>query len=197
MRVVLLWIVLLLAGCAAPTPPRPAMAPLGVNGDFGYSSRELGPDKVEVVYRGAAVPVSPIDPNDASKSNGEQAKAHDLALWRAAQVAAERNKAGFTIDSEHGDNDVLVQRRTYYRPNPFYDPFFSPFDDPFWPHTHRIGGPYGNPAYNFQEVRTATSRAQATLSVTLYTVMDPKVAGMLSTGDTLARLQAARSGAVY
>jgi hypothetical protein len=46
-------------------------------------------------------------------------------------------------------------------------------------------------------LQTATARAQIKLTVTLYPEYDPKVDGMLSTAETLSKLQAARSGAVY
>jgi hypothetical protein len=130
-------------------------------------------------------------------------KAHDLALWRAAQLAQERGKAGLKIDNEKRDSDVEVQRRSYYRPSPFYDPFWDPYDDPFWPRYrrpffHGYGYGYGGDwPYSYQQVRTATARAEITLTVTLYESYDPKVEGMLSTAETIAKLQAARAGAVY
>ena len=46
-------------------------------------------------------------------------------------------------------------------------------------------------------MRTATARAEITLTVTLYQSYDPKVDGMLSTAETLQKLKAMRSGAVY
>jgi hypothetical protein len=51
--------------------------------------------------------------------------------------------------------------------------------------------------YRFEEVRTASSRAEAKLTATLYDAFDPKVEGMLATDATLARLQAARGGEMY
>ena len=41
----------------------------------------------EVTYRGEAVRVSASNPRDDSRTQAEQDKAHDLALWRAAQIA--------------------------------------------------------------------------------------------------------------
>ena len=186
-----------LAGCAAPVPPRPAMAPLGANGDFGYSERDLGADKVEVTYRGAAVQVSPANPRKDSRTEAELDKAHDLALWRAAEIATARGKAGLKVESETRNSDVVVQQRSYYRPNPYYDPFFSPFDDPFWPGYSRPFGPFHGPAYAFQTVHMATTRAEVTLTITLYPNFDPKADGMLSADETLALMKASRSGAVY
>lgn len=199
MRMPVLLAVLALAatGCAAPQPPKPAMAPLGVNGEFGYSERDLGPDKIEVTYRGAAVRVSSISPHDDAKSRMELEKAHDLALWRAAQIASERHKAGLKIDDESTSSDVETQHHTYYRPDPFYDPFFDPYDDPFWPPFRRPFGPDFGPMYRVEEVRTATSRAEVKLTVSLYDAYDGSGADMLSTDATAARLRAARGAEAY
>ena len=199
LRVLAAVLLISLGACATP-PPKPAMVPLGTGGDFGYSSKDLGPDRVEVTYRGDAVSVSVSNPREDSRTKAEIDKAHDLALWRAAQIAQERGQAGFKIDNENRDSDIEIQRRSYYRPSPFYDPFWDPYDDPFWPRRH---GLYRRPflnddyPYSYQQVRTATARAEIRLTVTLYSEYDPKVDGMLSTAETLAKLQAARSGAVY
>jgi hypothetical protein len=197
LRVLAAVLLIALAACASPAPPRPAMVPLGSSGgDFGYASKDLGPDRIEVSYRGDAVSVSASNPRDDSRTKAELDKAHDLALWRAAQIAQERGKAGLKIESEDRDSDIEVQRRSYYRPSPFYDPFWDPYDDPFWPRYRR---PFWHDdwPYSYQQVRTATARAEIRLTVTLYQSFDPKVTGMLSTAETLAKLKAARSGVVY
>jgi len=189
-----------LAACASPAPPKPAMVPVGTTGDFGYSSKDLGPDRIEVTYRGDAVTVSVSNPRDDSRTQAELDKAHDLALWRAAQIANERGKAGLKVENEKRDSDVEVQHRAYYRPSPFYDPFWDPYDDPFWPRHGYYRRPYyygDDWPYYYQQVRTATARAEIALTVTLYQSYDPKVDGMLSTAETLAKLKATRSGAVY
>lgn len=193
---------LLLAACAAPEPPKPAMAPLGVNGAFGYTERDLGPDaaghsKIEVTYRGDRVKVDPRNPRDDFRNKIELDKAYDLALWRAAEIASERHKAGLKVESDSKNSDVEVQRHTYYRPSPFYDPYFDPYDDPFWPPYHRPGGPDFGPMYRFEEIPSATSRAEAKLTVTLYDTVDPKVDGMVATDATLAQLKAKRGAEMY
>jgi hypothetical protein len=189
-------LLILLAACTTPAPPKPAMVPLGAGGDFGYSSKDLSPDRVEVTYRGDAVKVDASNPRDDSRTKAELDKARDLALWRAAQIANERGKAGFKIENENRDSDVEVQRRSYYRPSPFYDPFWDPYDDPFYPRYRRPYF-YDDWPYQYQQVRSATARAEITLTVVLYQSYDPKVAGMMSTAETIAKLKAARSGAVY
>ena len=192
---------LLLSACATPAPPKPAMAPFGVNGAFGYSERDLGPiqgaEKIEVTYRGNTVRVDPRNPRDDFRNKVELDKAYDLALWRAAQIAAARHKAGLRVENDSKNSDVEVTHRTYYRPDPFYDPYFSPYDDPFWPPYNRLNGPDYGPMYRFEDVPSATSRAEAKLTVTLYDAFDPKVDGMLATDSTLTQLQAKRGAEMY
>jgi hypothetical protein len=200
LRVLSVILLISLAACAAPAPPRPAMVPFGSGGDFGYSSRDVAADRIEVTYRGDSVSVSVSNPREDGRTQSELDKARDLALWRAAQIASERGKAGLKIETESRDSDVEVQRRSYYRPSPFYDPFWGPYDDPFWPrHGYYLRRPFWHDdwPYSYQQVRTATARAEITLTVTLYQSFDPKVDGMLSTAETLTKLKAARSGAVY
>jgi len=64
LRVLAAVLLLSLAACAAPEPPKPAMVPIGTSGDFGYSSKDLGPDQIEVTYRGDAVKVAASNPRD-------------------------------------------------------------------------------------------------------------------------------------
>lgn len=188
-----------LTACATPAPPRPAMVSLGTSGDFGYTSKDLGADRIEVTYRGDAVKVPASNPRDDHRTEMELDKAHDLALWRVAQIAQERGMAAFKVDNEKRDSDVEVQRRSYYRPSPFYDPFWGPYHDPFWPRGAHYRRPYlyDDWPYSYQQVRSATARAEITLTVTLFPEFDPQAEGVLSTAETLAKMQAARAGAVY
>jgi hypothetical protein len=200
LRILAAVLLIALAACTTPAPPKPAMVALGTGGgDFGYTSRDLSPETIEVTYRGDAVSVSASNPRDDSRTKAEQEKAHDLALWRAAQIAQQRGKAGFRVENENRDSDIEVQHRSYYRPSPFYDPFWGGYGDPFYPRHGFYGdGPfYDDFPYSYQQVRTATARAEIKLTVRLYAEYDPKVDGMLSTADTLQKLQATRSGAVY
>jgi hypothetical protein len=199
LRVLTAVLLISLGACVTPAPPKPAMVALGTTGDFGFSSKDLGSDRVEVSYRGDAVKVSVSNPREDARTQMELDKAHDLALWRAAQIAEERGKAGLKIENEKRSSDVDVQNRSYYRPSPFYDPFWEPYDDPFYPGYRRrpFFYGYGGYPYSYQQVRSATARAEITLTVILYPEYDPKAEGMLSTAETLSKMQAARAGAVY
>jgi hypothetical protein len=185
----------LLAGCATPPPPRPAMVPLGQTGDFGYSERDLGQDRIAVTYTGATIPVSSRAGRDDARVKAELAKIHDLALWRAAQIADQRGMAAMKIENETRDTDLQVTQQYVQRVSPFYDPF--------WHHRRYCCGPswfYDDPydyPYYYQPVRRADAQAVTTLTIQLLRQYDPHDATQLSVKETLTRLQTARAGAVY
>jgi hypothetical protein len=181
----------LLAGCTTPPPPRPAMVPLGQTGDFGYSERDLGDNRIEVTYTGATIPVSSRAGRDDARVKAELAKIHDLALWRAAQIADQRGMAAMKIENETRDTDLQVTQQYVQRVSPFYDPF--------WHHRHYCCGPgwFDDDPYYYQPVRRADAQAVTTLTVQLLKQYDPHDARQLPVKDTLTRLQSARAGAVY
>lgn len=180
-----------LAACAS-APPKPAMVPLGQTGDFGYSERDLGGDRIEVTYTGAAIRVPSDATRDDSRLQAEIAKTHDLALWRAAQIADQRGKAAIKIDKEERNTDVEVTRQYLQRVAPFgYRPY--------WHHYGYYGGPgwfYDDPFY-YQQVRRGAGRVTTTLTVLLLSARNPDDAAQMPVKETLAKLQAARSGAAY
>jgi hypothetical protein len=180
----------LVAACTTPPPPRPAMVPLGQTGDFGYSERDLGQDRIEVTYTGATIPVSSSQGRNDSRVTAEFAKIHDLALWRAAQIADQRGMAGMKIENETRDSNVNVTQQYVQRVAPFYDPF--------WPHRRYCCGPfYDDDPFYYQPVRRASAQSITRLTVLLLKQYDPHDATQLSVKDTLTRLQTARAGAVY
>ncbi|HET6619254.1 MAG TPA: hypothetical protein VFG64_04895 [Dongiaceae bacterium] len=183
----------LLAGCTTPPPPRPAMVPLGQTGDFGYSEHDLGQDRIAVTYTGATIPVPSRAGRDNARVQAELAKIHDLALWRAAQIADQRGMAAMKIENETRDTDLQVTQQYVQRVSPFYDPF--------WHHRRYCCGPswfYDDPyPYYYQPVRRADAQAVTTLTIQLLRQYDPHDATQLSVKETLTRLQTARAGAVY
>lgn len=186
-----------LGGCTTPPPPKPAMVPVGQTGDFGYSAHDLDGDRIEVTYTGAAVKVpSGADRTDAAVQ-AELAKTRDLALWRAAQIADERGMAALKIEKETRDTDINVTRQLVARPAPFYAPYH------WGPYGHRYYGYYGYPGWFYDDpfyyrtVRRAAGRVTTTLTVQLFKTRNPDDATQLSVADTLAKLKAERSGAVY
>jgi hypothetical protein len=180
----------LVAACAAP-PPKPAMVPLGQTGDFGYSERDVGTDRIEVTYTGSNVRVSSSQGKEDSRLVAERAKTRDLAIWRAAQIADQRGMAAMKIESEARDTDVQVTRDYGYGYAPYY------------PYRYRRYGYWGRPSwfyddpFYYQPVRRAYGQAVTTLTVQLLKQYDPSDKTQLSVKETLTRLQSARSGAAY
>jgi hypothetical protein len=184
-------VVALVAACATPVP-KPAMVPLGQTGDFGYSERDVGQDRIEVTYTGANIRVSSSQGKADSRVTAEQAKIHDLALWRAAQIADQRAMAGMKIESETRDTDVQVTRSYNY--GPYY---------PYYPyHWRRYGyccGPswfYDDPFY-YRPVNRANAQSITKLTVLLLKQYDPNDKTQLSVKETLTKLQTQRAGAAY
>jgi len=170
------------------------MVPLGQTGDFGYSERDIGQDRIEVTYTGSNIRVSSSQGKDDSRVKAERAKIHDLALWRAAQIADQRGMAAMKIENEARDTDVQVTQQ--------YIPSYPPFGyGPYWGY-RRYGyccGPswfYDDPYY-YQPVRRADAQSVATLTVLLLKQYDPTDKSQLSVKETLTRLQSARAGAAY
>ncbi len=183
----------LAAACTTPQP-KPAMVPLGQTGEFGYTERDLGQDRIEVTYTGANIRVSSTQGRDDSRVTAEQAKIHDLALWRAAQIADQRDMAGMKIENETRDTDVEVTRQYVQHVAPFG--YGHPY---YWRRYGYCCGPswfYHDPFY-YEPVRRAYAQAVTTLTVQLLKQHDPNDKTQLSVKDTLARLQSARAGAVY
>jgi hypothetical protein len=184
----------LVAACTTPPPPKPAMVPLGQTGDFGYSERDVGQDRIEVTYTGATIPVSSRAGRDDSRVKAEQAKIRDLALWRAAQIAAQRGMAAMKVENETRDTDVEVTRQYVQRIAPYS--YAHPY---YWRRHGYCCGPswfYDDPYY-YQPVRRAYAQAVTTLTVQLLKQQDPHDSTQLSVKETLTRLQSARAGAVY
>ncbi|WP_162917376.1 CC0125/CC1285 family lipoprotein [Dongia deserti] len=184
----------LVAACTTPPPPKPAMVPLGQIGEFGYSARDLGPDRIEVTYTGPDIRVSSSKGSDDPRVKADQAKIHDLALWRAAQIADERGYAAMRIENETRDTDVEVTRQYVQRIAPY-----RPYWGPHWGHPYYWRGPgwfYDDPFY-YDSVRRAHAQSVITLKVQLLEKYDPNDETQLSVNDTLARLRSERAGAVY
>lgn len=189
-----LFMAALVAACATPVP-KPAMVPLGQTGDFGYSDRDVGQDRIEVTYTGSNIRVSSGQGKDDSRVKAEHAKIHDLALWRAAQIADQRGMAAMKIESETRDTDVQVTRSYNYGP---YYPYY-----PYYPyHWRRYGyccGPswfYDDPFY-YRPVNRANAQSVTKLTVQLLKQYDPNDKQQLSVKETLGKLQAERAGAAY
>lgn len=189
--------VLLIAACSTPAPPRPAMQPLSVAGNFGFSDRNVDADTVEITYRGAEVKLSSNNPRGDARIASEKDKVHDLALLRAARIAQERGVPAFRIVSENTDSDIDVQSYPRCQLAPFWGyPGYG-----FHGHRHAYSygyGGYGWPGYGYpcSERRWASGKAVSVLTVDLIAkpVADDKALG---TAETIAKLEKIYAGATY
>ena len=109
---------LLLAACT-PSPPKPAMVAVGANGNYGYTEVMIEPDRYQVSYLTPRLKVSNSRTDRDAEIVAEKARAHDLALWRAAQLGRDKGFAALKILEEHTDSDVDTNVQRSYRPG-FY-----------------------------------------------------------------------------
>jgi hypothetical protein len=177
-----------LSACAT-TPPKPAMAPLGVNGPFGYSDQPIVQDRTSVSYTGPFIAVSVSNPRSDGRLQAEQTKTYDLALWRAAQLGQQQGYASLRVEREQRDNDVEVSDQTVMRPMPNYA------YGPCW------GRCYGNPWWfndGYYDVeRRAKARAIVHLAIVYQRQFNPAEAGTASIAALLSQMEVKWGTATY
>ena len=139
-----------LAACqGAPAPP--LMSPLDDGAGYGYGERQLSERRYEVFYLAPTVRTWVDRKQREGDIERARGLAHDLALWRAAELAMEDEFDAFTVEDRRSDVDVEIIEE---RPD-FFDAGF---------HHHRLYGFHGY--YDYAPgYRSAWLRARATLAV--------------------------------
>ena len=193
--IVLLVFVASLAACTTPAPPRPALQPLAVAGNFGFTDRKLDPDTIEVTYRGAAVKVNSRNARNDARVAAEKEKVRDLALLHGAKLAKEQGAVAVRIVNEKVDSDVDVRSRPSCRPGPLWGGYG-------WPYRYGYGGlgygGYGGYGYyDCYESRWAKAKAMATLTLDLLPAVDANDVSVQPVGSTIERLEKTYAGATY
>jgi hypothetical protein len=189
----ILGLVAALAACSTPRPPRPAMQPLAVAGDFGFSDRKIDDDTIEVIYRGAQISVNSRDARNDTRLEAEKLKVRDLALLRAARLAQERGFSQFKVVNERLDSDTDVRSRPRCHPSPFWGSYWG--HPGYYGYRNYYGWP--GPAYDCYESRWAKGRAIATLTIDLLppgAAPDPAAEPV---ADTITRLEKTYAGVTY
>jgi hypothetical protein len=167
----------------------PAMAALSATGDYGWSETALAPDRYEVTF----VTPSLSAHGDAEADYGligERQRTHDLALWRAAQLAQEKGYPALQVETESHDIDVDIVDPP--GPPPFVSAPLRTMSGPpcRWDCSRPIGywgDPYFNPAYdNWYRRAHSSGRVTATLTVKL---LPQRIAGAQDAAATAARMQ--------
>jgi hypothetical protein len=173
-----LWLGLLLAACTT-APPLPLLSPLDQAKRYGYTERELAPDRLEVSYVGPRhrVPFA-ASPLPEPVVQPVRAEALDLALWHAAEFALARGVKGVRV----------IERQSFVdtRPELLPDVGWSPW--PTW--RYPTGFMYGPPGY--AGVPDLYIQARATVTVQL--VPEPQ-GDDLDAAATITRLRAAHPDA--
>ncbi len=148
-------LLLALAGCQA-VPRLPLMSPLEAGAGYGYAERPLGDAHFEVDYVSPTMLTSPVRDEREAQVAEVRELASDLALWRAAELAAGRGFAAFTVDDRRTDVEVEVIDEAQYLPR-------------YGPYRGRALSPFGYPGfYDFgPPFRGAWLQVRVTLTITL------------------------------
>ena len=176
-------------------PTRPLMSPYDAREGFGYSERRVNALRYEVSYQGPSLRTWLGRNRRAEDVVAARGFSHDLALWRAAELATELGFAAFTVANSQTDVEVEIVDQI---------PYFEPFRDVAHGYPgHHLGGlyagrfhtyggyvPYGylNPIYS-----SAWMQVRVTLTI------DLKGAGAKGAYDaaaTAARLENAHPEAL-
>ena len=166
---------LALGACTAGPRP-PLYVPMETAGSYGFFHEELGQNRLRVGYRAPIARAYELSRAERQRE-GERlvTLSYDLALLRAAELAAARNAPSFDVDDRQNDVDATV--RTDYGPDPFYPPW------PYWHHRYRPYPFYGPGLYVERSTEVAAG-------VTFVATLREGAAGAFDTGETLSRLRA-------
>ena len=166
-------------------PPVAAMVPQSTNGVFGYSDKMVAPDLYEVAYVSPPLRATQAA-DDAHGLAGEKQRVYDLALWRAAQLAQEKNYPAFQVQHESRDVDVTVRHYPAYYPPPLF----------FGPCRWDCGWSYGYWPYPYDYGYYTKSAGRITVGLTVK--MLPKAtADSFDTAATIERLRKAYASATF
>jgi len=109
-------------------------------GDFGYAEQKLAEDRCRVTYTTPRMRTSTSSEERSRDVEALKQQAHDLALWRAAQLAQQAGYPALHVDSDRRDADLTLRREgdPFYRPFPYPYPYL--YGPGAWPHCY--DGPY-------------------------------------------------------
>lgn len=187
--------VVALAGCTPPAP-RPAMVSIAQTDQYGYATTPAGEDRFEVEYVTPELQTSTRDAAREQDIEEEKARAYDLALWRAAQIAQERGYAAFIVEESSRDADVSVDYDSRY--GAYGGSWFNQYSYGY-PYPYRNMGyypyfPYHPYAYNRHQ------RSEASMLVRIKLLVreaSPDEPGAFDTAATATRLAAAYANATW
>ncbi len=111
-RMLALVTLLFLAGCAAQ--PRPLMVPFGEDSTYGFADKPVSGAEYEVKYYGPMIYTEMTVRAflDEIARTAEETS-HDLALWRAAELAEAKGYRGFKVTQSEGVVRHYIVGRDY------------------------------------------------------------------------------------
>lgn len=118
---------LTLTGCGTGSRA-PLLSPKAVTGSFGYSERQIEPDRFEVSFSGPrrstySYPGALRRDRDEDTARRE---AYDLAAWRVAQIVEARGFVGFRILERNTNVDSVKYANDYWGgPGGYYGPGYG------------------------------------------------------------------------
>jgi hypothetical protein len=165
------------------------MVAMSQTGDFGYAEQKLAEDRYQVTYTTPRVRTSTSSEERSREVEALKQQAHDLAVWRAAQLTQQAGYPAFRIESDSRDADLTLRREG--------DPFYRPFPYPY-PYFHGRGAwpyDYDGPYYGGYRYRSdAWARVTGTLVVTF--LREP-TDDSLDAAATIKELSARYASATY
>jgi len=100
------------AGCAGPPPD--LMVPKAADANFGYVEKRISDSTYEITYYGPEVYTEVTVKSWLERiAATAQKTSHDLALWRAAQLATDKGYKGFTVTADKGTVRHYIVGRDY------------------------------------------------------------------------------------
>lgn len=182
------------AGCASRQPPVAAMVAQSSTGEYGYSEEMLSSDLYKVSYVSPRLRARQGSEDDHGLA-AEKQRVHELALWRAAQLAKDKGYPAFLVQQESRDVDVTVRSYPVY---PVYPPGYLfgrqcwgcgwPYGYGSWPYGYGYG--YGSGYYRTR----AAGRITVDLTVKMLSSPTPE---SFDTAATEARLRKAHGSATF
>ena len=146
------------------------MVPRSATGDYGYSDTRIGPALFRVTFTSPKLRAN-RSPDQSHGLEAERIRVHDLALWRAAELARSLGYAAFAVEQDQRDIDITVERDRNYPAAPYPFLFGGPWRwrGGYWPYGYPPG--YALDGYD-REVVTGRVKCELTVRMLRAVVAD-------------------------
>ena len=131
LSIVLLALALALGGCATG-PSYPLLSPLATAKSFGYAEAPRGENRYGVTYVTPARLAFGAAGPSGSDAEAARTLGYDMAVWRAAQLAAASGFEGFRVSDRQADVTFYPDPLDLDFPPSYWGPGWWRRRDPFW-----------------------------------------------------------------